>query len=1148
MKHSFKKIFTLGFILLASVVTPKATTKPHEVLAEETKTIYLKVNDNWAMGDARFAAYVWVAPEADPAWFSMTPVVGEDLFYSVEIPIAPYNHLIFNRMNPSSANTWDGRWNQTSDLDLDFSSPNNMYVLYDDEWGENEHGDNSGKVIGYWSTYLPTIIDPDPDPDPDNDIEPSVYTIHYWRNDNKQAANYSLWLWSEGQQGAAYPFTSSKTLEGKSWRVLQVASTFFNHPQWLDLIIRLGDWEAQTPDIRIDVTDYPIEMDGETPRRNFFLVDMETTVYKSAADAVGEKVLDAQFSAKNKVSVTTYLAPASYEYKIDGVVNKTGNVSTTEQNYKHKFDFTVDNNVDVTKDYSVSVTFKTTNVVKSKTITLNGLFNDPFFIENLTYDGEDLGVTYTPQQTTFKVWAPTSKSLKINLYDNGTPLSVSKEKGDNTIKETLTMTRGDKGTWTATKTGDLHGTYYTLVAENTNGVVELTDPYAKATGVNGARGMIVDFSKTNPTGWENVSYSAKLPTEIVPYELHVSDLTADASWNGHEDYRKKFLGLTQEGTMYQKNGQAVKTGFDHIVELGVNAVQILPFYDQQNDETKMEFNWGYNPQNYNVLEGSYSTDPYNGLVRINEFKQVVQAFANKDIRIIMDVVYNHVASISQHSFTKLVPGYYFRYYEDGSPNNSSGVGNVTASERKMMENYMRDSTAFWVSEYKISGFRFDLMGLHTVNAMNKLATKLKSLRNDIVIYGEPWTMHDYANLPVPDLATQDNIHKMAHVGAFNDAGRDAIKGGSWDNSARVGWVQSSGHEVDRLIDGTMGKITNGTNNPSQVVNYISVHDNYTIYDHLRTANRQSNLGYSADILKAQALQAEAISLLSQGMGFVHAGSEMLRSKPIEGGSAGYYDHNSYKSSYNVNSIKWAEKWDNMTFFNAYRQMIALKRHAPAFNYATRALVDANSTAAKSGGKTNLVRLGYKNNADNYVIYHYGPGIDRETISDLTDYEVILDTSNTLARGSVISGNIRLTVNTTLIVRNVRDRGTNDLTIPPTIGYTDYAEPIDPVDPNDPASSSYTSISEDISSPSEISEVSETSRDTSVPVDSGTVSEDTSMPPTTSLPDEPQTSDPGASSEPTPAKTGCFGNISATLGMSGALIGVMIFIALRRRSL
>lgn len=1042
MKKGKRNFFAVILTLFMALGLPKfkGLHRLDKVNASDSVTLYLKVNENWKMHDARYAAYVWM-PEA---WFDLTLATGETDIYQVTIPNNGQTGLIFVRMNPATPeNNWNNKWNQSSDLVLTFPMADNMYVLEEGEW----EGD-----IGYWTKYSaqPSSSEVSSSEDSESstseEIPASLYVFHYWRNDGK-TNDYSLWLWGEDQEGSEYEFDNTD-----AYGVFhEVTSSKFKGNQYLNIIIKSkGSWDKQTPDIQIELEDYPL-VDG---KRHFYLVDMEMTVYKTADEAKGEKILDARFTKTNQITVSTNEKPSTYKVLVADLPITQGNAIATYKPAEYRYEFTIalDDHVDAKKLYIVAVTF-ITDVVKEKPALLDGIFDDPFFVNNLTYSGSDLGVTYTTNESIFKVWAPTTQALKLRLYDNGTPVRVNNQKGSDEYVEHL-FVRGDYGVWSVTVPGDLHGKYYTLVATNSNGTKEFIDPYAKAAGINGIRGMIVDFNKTNPTGWNDVNFSVREHTEIVPYELHVSDLTADSTWNGSEWKRKNFLGLIESGTMYERNGLAVKTGFDHIKELGVNALQILPFYDQENDETNMGFNWGYNPKNYNVLEGGYSSDPYNGLVRIQEFKRVVQAYANEDIRIIMDVVYNHVASISQHSFTKLVPGYYFRYNLDGSPRSKSGCGNDTASERIMMQNYMVDSAYFWATEYKLGGFRFDLMGLHTVDAMKAVMNKLKTYRADIVVYGEPWDMEDGIGMVSPKKphATQGNLYQVPGLGGFNDQMRDAIKGDP--NGTGKGWVQLTADGIyddrlNKIKDGLMGKTTGGSTDPIQTVNYVSVHDNLTIYDKLRRSGKD----FASDParIKKQAIQAEALSLLSQGIGFVHAGSEILRSKPLPSGG---FDHNSYKSPYSVNSIKWDEKYDNLAYHNFYVQMIALKRHAPAFNLNTRSAVDAGSTLQTPDKTT--IHLTYTAGGDTYNIYHLGVTIGSRTVSVLNGQEVVLDTSGTLARGS-IANNPRLPANTTIVTRNVRDRGANDLTMPDIIVPVDYVPLAPEPNPYDPDGDSSSSI-------------------------------------------------------------------------------------------
>ncbi|MDY0214402.1 MAG: type I pullulanase [Bacilli bacterium] len=868
----------------------------------------------------------------------------------------------------------------------------------------------------------PVVQEAVTDPLPDF-AEPHL-VFHYFRNDGLYN-NYALWVWGQNQEGNEYTFPYLEDTYGKYF-YLPVAN-FTDQTQINFLIKSKGDWSFQTPDVNLKYADYTL--DATTNAYHFYLINGSTRVFKSSEEAFANQISESVFTSKTKIRVVTNNKPTSYSLLSGGAAVKVSLVSPPYNKTTYNYTFIIDLGASFVPDfeagYEVKVHFENGDPVTSA-VGLNGIFDDPYFAETMTYDGDDLGVTYTPSSSIFKAWAPTVSDLKLRIYENGTPVSLNAEKGDDTYAEHQ-FVRGEKGVWSITLNGDLHGKYYTFVATHPTGSIELTDPYAKSAGINGVRGMIVDFSKTNPTGWNDVNYSVKKQTEIIPYELHVADLTADDTWNGTEANRKKFLGLIEEGTTYTKDGVTVKTGFDHIKELGVNALQIIPFYDQQNDERNPSFNWGYNPQNYDVLEGSYSSDPYDGLVRIREFKEVVKAYAAEDIRIIMDVVYNHVASLSAHSFTKLVPGYYFRYTPEGAPDNSSGVGNVTASERIMMERFMRDSTAFWVEEYKIGGFRFDLMGLHTTQAMNTLRTKAKTIREDIFIIGEAWDM-DKTGVSSP--ATQKNIHNAPGVGAFNDQIRDAL---SPNNQKSKGWVQLPPDQVasqviikNKIRDGMLGKIWGTQSSPEQTVNYVACHDNNTLYDKIVMAGAE----YDQSRLALQSLQADTVVLLSQGVSFIHAGSEILRSKPLGDGT---FDHNSYQSPYEVNSIKWDEKITNLSVFSYYQQLIAVKRDIPAFQYTTREDITSNVTfeyGSEIGYSDNVIRLTLKDQDHTYTVYIFAVG-SRLSVDDLDGKYVLVDTSGKLEHGQKVEGSHTLATNTTIIVRDK--------------AFT----PIDPVDPTDP---------------------------------------------------------------------------------------------------
>ena len=573
-------------------------------------------------------------------------------------------------------------------------------------------------------------------------------------------------------------------------------------------------------------------------------------------------------------------------------------------------------------------------------VSIRDVIGSTYFDDAFAYDGDDLGAVYTPDGTSFRVWAPTATAVSLNLYEKGD--------GDN-LMESVPMEKSEKGTWTYHKDGDLNGVYYTY-SVTVNGVTnEAVDLYARSTGVNGNRGMILDLYATDPEGFsEDVRPAFVNPTDAVIYELHIRDLSSDSS-SGIQN-TGKFLGLTETGTV---NSDGLPTGLDHIKELGITHVQLLPSYDYATvDETKLDtpqFNWGYDPKNYNVPEGSYSTDPYNGAVRVNEFKQMVQALHENGIRVVMDVVYNHTFSLVDSNFQKTVPDYYYRRNGD-SYSNASGCGNETASERAMMRKYMIDSVVYWATEYHIDGFRFDLMGIHDRETMNAIREALNEVDPSIIIYGEGWTGGD-STLPESERALKRSNYLLNGVGAFSDDIRDSLKGNVFDDydtgfiNGKPGMEESVKISVVGCTENDQTDYTNHdkasafwSGSPSQTINYLSCHDNLTLWDKLCTSNADDS---EEDRIKMNKL-GSAIVFTSQGIPFLQAGEEMLRSKP-SATVAGGFDSNSYKSPDSTNSIKWDNKGNVSDVYEYYRGLIAFRKAHGALRMPTTAEVQEHLT-------------------------------------------------------------------------------------------------------------------------------------------------------------------------------------------------------------
>ena len=585
-----------------------------------------------------------------------------------------------------------------------------------------------------------------------------------------------------------------------------------------------------------------------------------------------------------------------------------------------------------------------------------------------TYQGDDLGAVWTPEQTTFRLWAPTADAVSVRLYGSGTA-------GTEDLIETVPMTADVSGTWVAVVERDLNGTYYTYAVTHGETSVEACDPYARTTGVNGRRAMVLDLDSTDPVNWaeDTPPRTSGEITDAVIYELHVRDLSSDPSSGITQS--GKFLGLIQEGTT---NATGQPTGLDHIKALGVTHIHLLPSYDYASvDETDPEapFNWGYDPVNYNVPEGSYSTDPYHGEVRVKEFKQMVQGLHEHGIGVILDVVYNHVYSAEDFCFNNIVPGYFSRIDQNGTYSNGSICGNDTASERSMVRKYIVDSVKYWADEYHLDGFRFDLLGLLDVQTVNEIIEEVHRTHPHVIFYAEGWTMGTQVTKENVTLATQANADQTPGMAYFSDMIRDAVRGSN-SNASKTGYAAGAGGFASNVKDSFLGKPA-WAENPSQVVNYVSCHDGYSLFDRLTMSTQDRTL---QDRVRMNNLAA-AIVMTSQGTPFLQAGEELLRSKPLpEGG----FDHNSYKSPDSINSIKWDTLSDPM-----YQDVVAYYAGLIEFRQSHRALrmTSAEEVAQKISLLPGLdfnvngfyIAAG-ANGEDNSLVVIFNPNADATTVT------------------------------------------------------------------------------------------------------------------------------------------------------------------------
>lgn len=550
------------------------------------------------------------------------------------------------------------------------------------------------------------------------------------------------------------------------------------------------------------------------------------------------------------------------------------------------------------------------------------------------YTGNDLGAVYSPKMTRFKVWAPEAESVKLNLYKQG--------EGDNLIDQHI-MKKSANGTYVFEKQGDCNGIYYTYTVVNHGEEQEAVDPYTKAAGVNGQRGMVINLAKTNPQGFEMDGYrNPEHITDAIIYEGSVRDFTMDESSGVF--HNGKFLGLTEANTT---NHFGEATALDYISGLGVTHVQILPAFDFETvDEKnqKAQYNWGYDPDNYNVPEGSYAVSPYDGAVRIQEMKQMVLALHSRGIGVIMDVVFNHTYRRDDSNLQKIVPGYYYRSDETGYTN-GSGCGNEVASDRPMVQKLIVDSLIYWAKEYHIDGFRFDLMGVLDIDTMNVIAERLKEIRPDIYLYGEGWNGGP-SSLAEEKRAFKASAKKMPGIGMFNDDIRDTIKGSVFYDDY-LGFVNGGTHLENALRYGITGAVAHPqvdydaygsrpwAKEPGQSINYVSCHDNYTLWDKLSVSCPEA----SEEKKKAMNRLCAAIVFTSQGVPFIQAGEEFLRSKPLPEKKG--FAENSYNMPDAVNSIKWDNIHEYPDMIAYYKGLMALRKAHPVFRMQSEAEMTQN---------------------------------------------------------------------------------------------------------------------------------------------------------------------------------------------------------------
>lgn len=705
--------------------------------------------------------------------------------------------------------------------------------------------------------------------------------------------DWNLWLWGENTNGTSYEFTGED--EFGKYAKIKIDGDYNR----VGFIVRTNEWEKDGGDRWIENI-----KDG---RAEVWILSGDEKVYNSKPSS-DLSIQKATIDSFHEITVTTNVPFNIREKKIEIEGIKIKNISPYDINsgdITNKVKIITEQKIDLKQTYKVKIeNLADTNTEIGKVIRSEE-FDNLFY-----YSGNDLGNTYTAQHTKFRVWAPTASEAKLVTY----------KKWNDKIGTEINMQQGEKGTWTAELKGNQKGLFYTYKVKIGDKWTEAVDPYVRAASVNGDKGAVVNLEETNPKKWKaNKKPKFKNPEDAIIYELHVRDLSIQPE-SGIKQ-KGKYLGVTEKGT---KGPEGVKTGLDHIKDLGVTHVQFLPIFDYAsvNEETLNEpqYNWGYDPKNFNVPEGSYSTNPYEPTVRITELKQMVQTLHDNNLRVVMDVVYNHMYNAAESNFHKLVPGYYYRYNEDGTFANGTGVGNDTASERKMMRKFMIDSVAYWAKEYNLDGFRFDLMGIHDYETMNEIRKAVNQIDPSIILHGEGWDLN--TPLAAELKANQKNAEKMKGIAHFNDNIRDGLKGSVFEEKEN-GFINGKENMEDRIKKGITAGIDYDTNSstyqdPEQVLTYVEAHDNHTLWDKLELTNPGDN----DEVRKQMHKLSSSILLTSQGIPFLHAGQEFMRTK--------YGDHNSYKSPDSINQMDWLRRATFNNEVDYMKGLIELRKKYSAF--------------------------------------------------------------------------------------------------------------------------------------------------------------------------------------------------------------------------
>ncbi|GGJ57703.1 type I pullulanase [Deinococcus roseus] len=824
----------------------------------------------------------------------------------------------------------------------------------------------------------------------------SVLVLHYHRFDDLYNT-WNVWSWIDGLEGVVTQFTE----DDKFGKIAIIGSE--NLPAKRGFIVRKGEWEAKdTPDDRF--ADIPASGLAE-----IWVVSGQKAFYTDPKDIDLTSQAKAAFMDSSTQVKITYNIPPEKLTKDKLTLLIDGKAQTVSA-------ITVDGK---TATITLATALKPEDA--SKPITLTGLgikapltvhLRDVLSADAYTYAGGDLGATYAPGQTTFKVWTPVSSAVRVKLFNSA---------ADTTPFQTVNLVRGDKGVWSGSATGNLAGKFYLLEVVQYGVTKTTADPYSKAASnyfetqpLNQMKSAVVDLASTNPDNWASYTQpSLKRHTDANVYEVHIRDFTVSASSGVDAGKRGKYLGMVQTGTKLP--GTSISTGLDHLKQLGVNAVQLMPTFDYGN-ESEGAYNWGYDPVFYNVPEGQYSTQPGNPAATIKEFKTMVKGLHENGLNVIMDVVYNHTKVTGERSpFDQLVPYYYYRTDDEGAYLNDTGVGNVIAAERPMARKFIIDSLKYWASEYHIQGFRFDLLGTVKPADVKTITEEVRKINPSLVLYGEPWTGGGPTYFG-------KGAQKGMNVGVFNDNFRNGIIGGVFEVDTK-GFIQGAFNLAPAVQSGLGGSLNDFAQEPGESVNYATSHDNYVLWDRLTLG---ASKGKSEATLKQMQKMASALVQTAQGLSFMVGGEEFARSKKGNG--------NSYNAGDDINQFDWTRLQQFADVSAYYSNIIKLRQAHPAFHYSSRADVLAAYHPLSL-------------NSDQGVI---GFVLDGTKAKDSWNHILVVFNANEAAQKVTLpDGNWKVMVKGDTFSSAPIEMASGEYTVPALSTVIAYADTLEPL-PDDPA--------------------------------------------------------------------------------------------------